>query len=323
MLTGILSGVASGVGGIVSSIFGNKSQKSANQTNLKIAQMNNDWSERMMDKQNQFDIDMWNRNNEYNSASAQVQRLKDAGLNPALYMGSGAAGSASGSSSVGLPSPSSAQVQPLQYSGISKAIESSIMLASQLAKNSAETNFINTQSDVMRAESKARIAEMEQNTRGKKYDTDFRQLNESVRVAMENEQYLSMVQNRDIRELEKVLMTQTKLLNGIQLTNMDDQMKADIALKLAQKDALTMPEMAKELKFFEQKYGQKISRTDLKSIYDAWLGVHRDIRWRGWLDSGSNVLNSIGNAIGNISSFGRKPANIYSPHNHYTRIYQR
>lgn len=36
------------------------------------------------------EIDLWRMNNEYNTPAAQVQRLKDAGLNPALIYGTGA-----------------------------------------------------------------------------------------------------------------------------------------------------------------------------------------------------------------------------------------
>ncbi len=36
------------------------------------------------------EISLWNMNNEYNTPAAQVQRLKDAGLNPALVYGTGA-----------------------------------------------------------------------------------------------------------------------------------------------------------------------------------------------------------------------------------------
>lgn len=46
--------------------------------------------------QNQFNFDMWNRQNAYNSPSSQVQRLMQAGLNPNLaysQLGSGEAGS--------------------------------------------------------------------------------------------------------------------------------------------------------------------------------------------------------------------------------------
>lgn len=37
--------------------------------------------------QNQFNIDMWNRTNEYNSPQAQMRRLSEAGLNPNLIYG--------------------------------------------------------------------------------------------------------------------------------------------------------------------------------------------------------------------------------------------
>lgn len=50
------------------------------------AQQEREWNEAMMDKQNQWTLDMWNRTNEYNSPSAQRQRLEEAGLNP-LYFG--------------------------------------------------------------------------------------------------------------------------------------------------------------------------------------------------------------------------------------------
>lgn len=47
---------------------------------------------------NQFNIDMWQRMNEYNSPQAQMARLKNAGLNPNLIYGQGASG-ASGNTS--------------------------------------------------------------------------------------------------------------------------------------------------------------------------------------------------------------------------------
>ena len=81
-----------------------------NKTNLDIAQMSNEWNERMLDKQiaynrEAFDAEVANQwkmfeaENEYNSASAQRQRLEEAGLNPYLMMDGGSAGTASGSSS--------------------------------------------------------------------------------------------------------------------------------------------------------------------------------------------------------------------------------
>lgn len=44
-----------------------------------------EWNEYMVDKQNAWSLDMWNKTNEYNSPAAQVQRMRDAGLNPLYY----------------------------------------------------------------------------------------------------------------------------------------------------------------------------------------------------------------------------------------------
>lgn len=49
------------------------------------AQKQRDWNEAMQDKQNEFSLDMWNKTNEYNSPAAQVQRMREAGLNPLYY----------------------------------------------------------------------------------------------------------------------------------------------------------------------------------------------------------------------------------------------
>lgn len=303
MLDPIVGGaLVTGASSLLSSIFGTKSQSDANKTNLKIAQMNNEWSERMMEKQNQYDIDMWNRNNEYNSASAQVERLKEAGLNPALFMGSGAAGQASGGSSVGLPSPTSAKVEPIQYGGYADAVKSAVLFAQSIAKNQADINFMETQSDVMKAETAAKIAELGERTRGLKYDTDYKQIMESTRASIENEDYLMRVQNREIGEINKALMGQTRILNDIQITHLPDQMKADIALKLAQADSLTMPELAKELKFFEKRFGYKITKSELTTIFKAWKFEHNRYKFGGLPDliggGISGGIASVKNALG-------------------------
>ena len=49
--------------------------------------LNYKFNDRLTDKQNQFNLDMWNLQNEYNSPAAQMQRYQEAGLNPALMYG--------------------------------------------------------------------------------------------------------------------------------------------------------------------------------------------------------------------------------------------
>lgn len=78
----MIGGLLAGLGSLGGSIM-------QNQTNKKLA--NN--------AQN-FELEMWNKSNEYNSPQAQMARLKSAGLNPNLVYGSG---SVSGNSSSSRP----------------------------------------------------------------------------------------------------------------------------------------------------------------------------------------------------------------------------
>lgn len=83
---GSFGSVVGGLGGIVDGLLSSKAQHEANKTNLKIAEMNNEYNERMFDKQIQYNWDMFNAENEYNDPSQQVQRLLGAGINPALAL---------------------------------------------------------------------------------------------------------------------------------------------------------------------------------------------------------------------------------------------
>lgn len=57
------------------------------------------FDKKLMEKQNQMNIDMWNLQNEYNSPIAQMQRYQDAGLNPNLLYGNGQSSSGNATSS--------------------------------------------------------------------------------------------------------------------------------------------------------------------------------------------------------------------------------
>lgn len=50
------------------------------------------WSTKEAEKARQFEVEMWDKANQYNLPSAQMQRLKDANLNPYLMYGNGASG---------------------------------------------------------------------------------------------------------------------------------------------------------------------------------------------------------------------------------------
>ena len=85
-----------------------KNVKDTNATNIQIAQMSNDFNAAQLDKQIAEQWKMWQAQNEYNSPSAQRQRLEEAGYNPFMNTDGGVA------SSMTAPSPLPAVVPTLQ-----------------------------------------------------------------------------------------------------------------------------------------------------------------------------------------------------------------
>lgn len=53
--------------------------------NLFTAAKQREWSEAMLNKQNLWNLQQWERSNLYNSPQAQLERLREAGLNPLFY----------------------------------------------------------------------------------------------------------------------------------------------------------------------------------------------------------------------------------------------
>lgn len=87
-VSGLISGFASSVGGLIGGIITNKTnQKLASERNelednwFKESQLYNT-AERL--DQNAWNLEMWHKQNEYDSPQAQKQRLLDAGINPVL-----------------------------------------------------------------------------------------------------------------------------------------------------------------------------------------------------------------------------------------------
>lgn len=126
---GLLGSIAGGLLGAGSSVIQNSQNRQnvreTNQMNYKINQMNNQFNERMAMQQRDFQENMWNKENAYNTASAQRQRLEEAGLNPYLMMNGGSAGTAqSAGTGASASSAGSAVMQPFQadYSGIGSSI---------------------------------------------------------------------------------------------------------------------------------------------------------------------------------------------------------
>lgn len=90
-------------------------QEREQQFNAEQALLNREWQTSEREAQNQWNLDQWHRNNEYNSLSAQIERALAAGVNPNAVIGNGAgvASSPAQGSSIG----SGAQAQTGSIAG--------------------------------------------------------------------------------------------------------------------------------------------------------------------------------------------------------------
>lgn len=119
------------------------------------AQLGRDWQEEQLAKTNQWSLDQWNRENEYNLPINQASRLLQAGINPALAMqgnGSiGMAGSAPTSKDAGSPAvasgtsaPALSQYSPNLTAGFTQ-VSSAIDSYFNNAKKASETKGLDIQ----------------------------------------------------------------------------------------------------------------------------------------------------------------------------------
>lgn len=146
----LLAGIASGIGALGGTLFGKKSTDSANKTNLKINQMNNDFNAHEAQKARDFQLDMWNRENEYNKASSQRKRLEEAGYNP--YMSDAQAGTATGMSGTSAATAAGAAPQ-IPYTPDFQSVGVNLASALKMMSEKKQTDIENlNMSDLLRSQ---------------------------------------------------------------------------------------------------------------------------------------------------------------------------
>ena len=144
------SGLFGGVGTVISGAIGAKSTADTNKTNLKINQMNNDFNAREAQKARDFQLDMWDRENQYNSASSQRKRLEEAGYNP--YMSDAQAGTATGMSGTSAASAAGAAPQ-LPYTPDFQSVGVNLASALKMMSEKKQTDIENlNMSDLLRSQ---------------------------------------------------------------------------------------------------------------------------------------------------------------------------
>lgn len=150
------------VGQVASAIGGAVSTNKTNNSNMAINRMNNEFNAAEAEKARQFQLDMWNRTNEYNSASSQRSRLEAAGLNPYLMMNGGSAGAAQ---SAGSSAPASASaplsMQRQDFSGLGSALSSALQIANQTKETNANVQTLQSQKSLYDAQANSILSNVD------------------------------------------------------------------------------------------------------------------------------------------------------------------
>lgn len=146
----IIGGAATVIGAGTSAVAQSSLNKKTREFNREEAEKQRLWSEEMYNRQNAWNYEMWQKQNEYNSPTAQVERLRDAGLNPLYY---GLDGSSAGDLSAAQPLGYERATIQNQVNPIGNAQDVAMRIA-QIANIQADTakKGEETKSEVQRRE---------------------------------------------------------------------------------------------------------------------------------------------------------------------------
>lgn len=122
------------LGNVIGGLFGSSSAKAAAKAQLQAVRETNEANARLAQKQNEWNLEQWNRENAYNTPEAQRARFEAAGINPYFALGNIQSGNADSLMSAELANQQPV-VSPLQgQSG--QILGSSIANAAQSGVNS-------------------------------------------------------------------------------------------------------------------------------------------------------------------------------------------
>lgn len=133
----LLGGIIAAGASLAGNIIGASSQNKTNEASKEIAEMNNKFNAEQAQLQRDWQEDMWNKNNEYNSPQSLISR----GLNPFIGSSAGAGVSkspASGGAVASAASPPSLQAFRPDFSDVGAALAS--MAQARAAMINAEQN---------------------------------------------------------------------------------------------------------------------------------------------------------------------------------------
>lgn len=144
-----LGAIIAGGASLLGSALGFGSQKKTNKANMELAKYQNEWQTQENEKAYQRNLQMWNLQNEYNSPTQQMARLRTAGLNPNLVYGNGVTGNSSGSAPQYQPADiKRAELSP--YRGWNQGLSDAVSNFLAFRSNRAQVENMEAQNSLIR-----------------------------------------------------------------------------------------------------------------------------------------------------------------------------
>lgn len=142
-----------GFGSLLNSGFGMAAQRNANIRNMQLAKYQNNWQTAENEKAYARSVEMWNMQNRYNSPTAQMSRLRQAGLNPNLAYGSGVTGNSAGSAPQYQPAKiQRATMEP--YRGWNLGLSDAVSMYMAMRQNKAQVENMEAQNKLIKEQAR-------------------------------------------------------------------------------------------------------------------------------------------------------------------------
>jgi hypothetical protein len=283
-VVGLGLGAVSGIGNILGSAR-------SNSQNMKINRMNNEFNAREAEKARQFQSEMWNKTNDWNSPKNIRKRLEEAGYNPYLGLDSsnvGTAQSVGSSSSASAASP--IQNNPIQFDGFQNALSTAVQMSNSTKVSNAEVDSLQGQKNL----SDAKAADTLSNIDWYKLTPEYRNWLQTTgmsraqlsfntdRQNLENMQWINKIQRAqrtDIllsNEAKGIINKYLDSSQSLQLKMMANQsFQAFASGRLSLQQCKT--EVTKQLLNMAETEGKKISNKVASETADQLIGA---LQWQ-------------------------------------------
>lgn len=148
-----IGAIIGGLGSFAGSMIGANAQRQANIQNMQLAKYQNNWQTAENEKAYARSVEMWNMQNQYNSPTAQMSRLRQAGLNPNLVYGSGVTGNSAGSAPQYQPAKiQRATMEP--YRGWNLGLSDAASMYMAMRQNKAQVENMEAQNKLIKEQAR-------------------------------------------------------------------------------------------------------------------------------------------------------------------------